>query len=406
MQGWSGGGIGNALKGAGAAVAAGGTQAASTVAKTAAENAVKDMAAGAAKDAAYQTALKKAMVDELAKASAGKGWQGFVNNASNAGKGIGSLFSSGTGNYAGAIGSNIGMAKGATALGTIGMPTTPAGVKGDVTQKPEFYVTSYNPGTRNPNWAPGNGEPYFIGQGYGPSMVTQNKPFNPTYESYDKKGNPIGAAGISPVEMMQQLNAQQQQQQQPIPVHAADGGSLDDYMNSVNADNAGVPGLQAYKPLYASSDRFSGHMFDNMGGFGGMMGMSGMRGGNTGYGLSTTKYNPTTGTYFADGGSTGGIESLGAHSDGGRLLQGPGDGVSDDIPARIFKEGGDTQEARLATGEFVFPARIVSEIGNGSTEAGAQRLYAAMDKIQQDRSRTIKDVALDTNAIRHVEALA
>jgi hypothetical protein len=76
---------------------------------------------------------------------------------------------------------------------------------------------------------------------------------------------------------------------------------------------------------------------------------------------------------------------LGSYSDGGRLLKGPGDGVSDDIPARIGKH----QPARLADGEFVIPARIVSELGNGSTDAGARKLYAMMDKIQASRKKSI-----------------
>jgi len=81
----------------------------------------------------------------------------------------------------------------------------------------------------------------------------------------------------------------------------------------------------------------------------------------------------------------GGIYNLGSYSDGGRLLKGPGDGVSDDIPAQI----GEHQPARLADGEFVVPARIVSELGNGSTDAGAKRLYAMMDRVQANRGRTI-----------------
>ena len=101
----------------------------------------------------------------------------------------------------------------------------------------------------------------------------------------------------------------------------------------------------------------------------------------------------------------GGIASLGGYSDGGRLLRGPGDGVSDDIPAGIYRNDGSRQEARLADGEFVFPARIVSEIGNGSTEAGAKKLYAIMDRIQRDRSRTLKNVAKDTNAERHFASM-
>jgi hypothetical protein len=81
----------------------------------------------------------------------------------------------------------------------------------------------------------------------------------------------------------------------------------------------------------------------------------------------------------------GGIPDLGDYSDGGRLLKGPGDGVSDSIPATI----GNKRPARLADGEFVVPARIVSELGNGSTEAGARKLYAMLDRVQAARKKSI-----------------
>ena len=81
----------------------------------------------------------------------------------------------------------------------------------------------------------------------------------------------------------------------------------------------------------------------------------------------------------------GGISHLGDYSDGGRLLKGPGDGVSDSIPATIA----DKRPARLADGEFVVPARIVSELGNGSTDAGARKLYAMMDRVQKNRAKTV-----------------
>jgi hypothetical protein len=95
-------------------------------------------------------------------------------------------------------------------------------------------------------------------------------------------------------------------------------------------------------------------------------------------------------TNLAEGGmaneyAAGGLSDLGGYSDGGRLLRGPGDGVSDSIPATIGRK----QPARLADGEFVVPARIVSEIGNGSTEAGARKLYAMMDRIQKARAQTV-----------------
>jgi hypothetical protein len=67
---------------------------------------------------------------------------------------------------------------------------------------------------------------------------------------------------------------------------------------------------------------------------------------------------------------------------GGNFLSGRGDGMSDDIPAMI----GTKQPARLADGEFVIPADVVSHIGNGSSKAGAEKLYAMMDKIRQERT--------------------
>lgn len=73
---------------------------------------------------------------------------------------------------------------------------------------------------------------------------------------------------------------------------------------------------------------------------------------------------------------------LGGYSDGGRMLKGPGDGMSDSIPAVIGKK----QPARLADGEFVVPADVVSHLGNGSTDAGAKRLYSMMDKVRQART--------------------
>jgi len=78
----------------------------------------------------------------------------------------------------------------------------------------------------------------------------------------------------------------------------------------------------------------------------------------------------------------GGISTLGGYSDGGRLLKGPGDGMSDNIPAQI----GAKQPARLADGEFVVPADVVSHLGNGSTDAGAKQLYQMMDKIRSART--------------------
>jgi hypothetical protein len=112
-------------------------------------------------------------------------------------------------------------------------------------------------------------------------------------------------------------------------------------------------------------------------------------------------YDPATQSYTpvaANGGimslNMGGVSDLGSYSDGGRMLRGPGDGVSDSIPAMI----GGKQPARLADGEFVVPARIVSELGNGSSEAGARKLYSMMDRIQKARGKTTGKHAVATNS--------
>jgi hypothetical protein len=115
-------------------------------------------------------------------------------------------------------------------------------------------------------------------------------------------------------------------------------------------------------------------------------------------------YNPQSRQYqqMASGGISDAGYNLGGYSDGGRLLRGPGDGVSDSIPAMIGKK----QPARLADGEFVVPARIVSELGNGSTEAGARKLYAMMDRIQAARKKTVgKDkVAHNSRSSKYLPA--
>ena len=96
-------------------------------------------------------------------------------------------------------------------------------------------------------------------------------------------------------------------------------------------------------------------------------------------GASDTGVNPMTGEMQFAG---GGIANLGGYSDGGRMLKGPGDGMSDNIPATIAGK----QPARLANEEFVIPADVVSHLGNGSSEAGAKQLYKMMDRVRQART--------------------
>jgi len=78
----------------------------------------------------------------------------------------------------------------------------------------------------------------------------------------------------------------------------------------------------------------------------------------------------------------GGIAALAKGGLPPRYLRGGGDGMSDSIRASI--EG--KQEARLADGEFVVPADVVSHLGNGSSNAGAKRLYSMMDRVRKSRT--------------------
>ena len=99
--------------------------------------------------------------------------------------------------------------------------------------------------------------------------------------------------------------------------------------------------------------------------------------------------------------AAGGIASLPEYAAGGKLLRGPGDGMSDDIPAVI--KGAKQQRAALADGEFVIPADVVSHLGNGSTDAGAKRLYSMMDKVRQARTGNKKQ-GRQINAEKYIPA--
>jgi hypothetical protein len=78
---------------------------------------------------------------------------------------------------------------------------------------------------------------------------------------------------------------------------------------------------------------------------------------------------------LGNGSSNAGIEFL--ERLGGRAVRGPGDGVSDSVPANI----GGVQKARVARDEVIFPAKAVKRLG------GAKKLYALMDKAHKARKK-------------------
>jgi hypothetical protein len=107
-----------------------------------------------------------------------------------------------------------------------------------------------------------------------------------------------------------------------------------------------------------------------------------------GQGQGAVKYNYDPNEQRYSRMAQGGIASLNEYAAGGKLLRGPGDGMSDSIPAVI--KGAKPQRAALAQGEFVVSADVVSGLGNGSTDAGAKRLYAMMDRVRKARTGTKK----------------
>lgn len=113
-----------------------------------------------------------------------------------------------------------------------------------------------------------------------------------------------------------------------------------------------------------------------------------------------TPYTPVYKDYRNMAG--GGLADLGGYADyagGGRMLKGPGDGMSDSIPATIAGK----QPARLANDEFVVPADVVSHLGNGSSDAGAKQLYRMMDKVRSARTGK-KSQAKQINPTKYMPA--
>ena len=99
--------------------------------------------------------------------------------------------------------------------------------------------------------------------------------------------------------------------------------------------------------------------------------------------------SPTTPMLSQNGYGLGRLQKMAgggqAYAEGG-YLDGAGDGMSDSIPATIDGK----QPARLADGEFVIPADVVSHLGNGSSKAGSKRLYNMLDSVRKERTGSTK----------------
>jgi hypothetical protein len=269
-----------------------------------------------------------------------------------------------------------------------------------------FYNTGYQQGTANP-LAGQRGQAPLVGQGYvngafsptysrptvgvaGGGMITANMPqssFQPVMppnqmiggsapnENQFYPGANIARGGASQAPSATDVIGGYDQninQYTGEPVRMADGG-LASFKMYENSDKYATIKDQLMKLTPTQLQLTAEDSDDPI-----VMGMANeildfKKGTGTG-GFGTTKKS-----YAA-----GGIASLGEYAVGGTLLRGGGDGMSDSIPAVI--KGDKPQRAALAQGEFVVPADVVSHLGNGSTEAGAQHLYKMMDRVRKART--------------------
>ena len=344
LAGYGGGALAGGMMGAGAA------EIGSAAATSAAEEAVKQGLSGDA----YSQYMQKSVAEQMANATdASKLSAGFSNPSATV---------NGLGGGLGATKVGL-MAAAPVLLNSNSTPPTPT-KDADMGQRYAF-----NPGAATPIPAPDvpSYQDMLTKQG---NFGKQQTYFNPSYV-------PISADQAKNV------------------YHYADGGPIDGLPVEQMSNNDAIGANTMYPMANMTTSSFatpyqtpvSTNMIAPSGG--------------AGVNQNTGELNPQ-GTRLAKGGLSDAHYNLGGYSDGGRLLRGPGDGVSDSIPAVI----GEKQPARLADGEFVVPARIVSELGNGSSEAGARKLYAMMERVQHARAKTVGKgkVATNSRAEKHLPA--
>jgi hypothetical protein len=358
---------------------------------------------------------------------AGQAFTSPVTQATASGAGTGSGIFGGSGGIGNFISQNKGALMGGVGGGMLARANEP-----ETKSQGNVYDMTFSQ-ERNPLFGQ-PGEEAFINQGYKTNSITPVEDYKPTQMAANGGIIALAEGGETGIEMQRYARPVREM----APEVAAYNAKLMERANqqyNVNLPPAPnqVPGSVGYiaprapmRPMAAANDSISGLTFNPVTQqYEGQFKAPGSKGGSSMFSdMDDDKYAELDARYGrrnenTDGGgggdakngglmprdlryAAGGISNLGGYSDGGQLLKGPGDGVSDDIPARI----GARQPARLADGEFVVPARIVSELGNGSTDAGAKRLYAMMDRVQKNRKKSIGKgkVAVDSKAHRMLPA--
>jgi hypothetical protein len=225
----------------------------------------------------------------------------------------------------------------------------------------------------------GNLQKGLFGMGYAAGgQIDMGNGYNP-FANLPIMSGPLGAAGQLPTAQTQPSFARSPYGIGPSSVNTTTeqdmtGGNR----NGISGGLSNIFG-QPSSPFYGDSNQQASYPSlnqnpnTNMGGFAGPSQFYGGGGSFGGSGGSGGAF-PLEGQY--------GIVKMAAGGMPPRFLSGGGDGMSDSIKATI----NDNQPARLADGEFVIPADVVSHLGNGSSKAGAKQLYSMMDKVRKART--------------------
>lgn len=249
-------------------------------------------------------------------------------------------------------------------------------------QKIPYQTYNYNPGNVNPNFGqPGNKDPYYLDRGY-----TRTAAQGGLLDSMEQNSYPQARL---PLQHMVEGGVERLAGGGDIYSNAAGAGPNSDdpeegpYSDSpgvgINTPAVGLPAIAKARADNMTLAQLQRAVEDADTAPEQAAALKRLQ-------LVEAKLRPAKSTYTkaAHGGLMGMHEQTQEYAAGGMLLRGPGDGMSDSIPAVI--KGAKPQRAALADGEFVIPADVVSHLGNGSTEAGAKRLYSMMDKVRHART--------------------
>jgi hypothetical protein len=413
---YGGAGLTSSLMASGAEVAAGSAGTATNAAAQEAGRQAVEQAAAAGADKAAQEAARQAAIDEassrVTQESMKQAYPGAMANMGTGLKAAAAAPGTFLSNNMGVVGAALAPAAMSAPPGNV-MPGTqqqsnPFGLK---TLSPDFkgsfptppnphYQAQYTDYTKNPYQGGPQAQPQNMAVGgiaqaqpanvdfMGGDMFPQSQQQRSYYAtptqaptgaqqvmaSYEPKTNPLTGETI------------QNMASGGIASYAGKTGSLVDAMNTYNASTkqgiVDLPRTSGADPgIYTDTDPNT----RNLDAYGAALYNLKKRAKKAGMSKNAVALPDVKQLGDIEEDAAGGLmagHGLGGYSDGGRLLKGPGDGMSDSIPAQIGKH----QPARLADGEFVVPADVVSHLGNGSTEAGAKQLYAMMDKIRSART--------------------